>query len=213
MPKIKIPEIKIPTVDIPDTPFFTQYSLTGNVPGCNPYHRDLETSRNPSLLWADPNGVSSSCPEGQIPSFNPMRYNDHQIPYVKPTATETKEPTPQIKIPPPPKQKKKEEKFFIECPGPNDQRIGDFRNDKKLERISGHKLSEDGKTCITLYEPTNFRDQYIPSMPAVTNAAAIALVAASTPILLNIVKPIVKNLVKKLTGKKKKENDDEVKPD
>jgi len=213
MPKIKIPEIKIPTVDIPEAPFFTQYSLTGNVPGCNPYHRDLETSRNPSLLWADPNGVSSNCPEGQIPSFNPMRYNDHQIPYVTPKSTETKEPPQQIKIPPPPKQKKKEEEFFIECPGPNDQRIGDFRNDKKLERISGHKLSEDGKICITLYENTNFRDQYIPSIPAVTNAAAIALVAASTPILLNIVKPIVKNLVKKLTGKKKKEDDDEVKPD
>ena len=212
MPKIKIPKIKIPTVDIPETPFFTQYSLTGNVPGCNPYHRDLEISRNPALLWADPNGVSSSCPEGQLPSFNPIRYSDYEMPY-KPLK-ETQEDKPlQIKIPPPPKQKKKKEEFFIKCPGPNDQRIGDFRNDKKLERISGHKLSEDGKTCITLYENTNFRDQYIPSIPAVTNAASIALVAASTPILLNVVKPIVKNLVKKLTGKKKKENDDEAKPD
>jgi len=36
------------------------------------------------------------------------------------------------------------------------------------------------------------------------STAVIATVAASTPLLLNIVKPLVKNLFKKLTKKKDK---------
>ena len=74
MPSIKLPEITIPTIDIPDAPYFIKHKLEGKIPGCNLYHRDLETTRNPSLLIADPNGTYTVCPEGQIPSYNPMRY-------------------------------------------------------------------------------------------------------------------------------------------
>ena len=66
------------------------------------------------------------------------------------------------------------------------------------------KKSEDGSECITLYEDVKFIEQYIPNPPQLISTAAIATVAASTPLLLNIVKPLVKNLIKKLTKKKDK---------
>ena len=77
-------------------------------------------------------------------------------------------------------------------------------NEFKLERVIGHKRSEDGSKCITLYEDVKFIERYIPNPPQLISTAAIAAVAASTPLLLNIVKPLVKNLIKKLTKKKDK---------
>ena len=53
MSEIKIPQITIPTIDIPDAPYFIKHKLEGKIPGCNLYHRDLETTRNPSLLISD----------------------------------------------------------------------------------------------------------------------------------------------------------------
>ena len=99
---------------------------------------------------------------------------------------------------------KKEDDVFVECPSKNDLRVGDFRNEKKLERVIGHKRSEDGTICTTLYEDVAFKDQYLPEFSTVVSTAAIATVAATTPIILNLVKPIVKNLIKKLTKKKDK---------
>ena len=107
---------------------------------------------------------------------------------------------PQVETP---KEEKKED-VFVECPGKKDQRVGDFRNEKKLERVVGHKRSEDGTICTTLYEDVPFKDQYLPEFSTVVSTAAIATVAATTPIILNLVKPIVKNLIKKLTKKKDK---------
>ena len=83
MSEIKIPQITLPTIDLPDTPFFIQHKLGGKIPGCNLYHRDLETTRNPSLLISDKNGTVTSCPEGQIPSFDPIRYDPNEIIYTE----------------------------------------------------------------------------------------------------------------------------------
>ena len=80
--------------------------------------------------------------------------------------------------------------------------MGDYRNEFKLERVIGHEKSEDGSKCITLYENVKFIEQYIPNPPQLVSTAAIATVAATTPLLLNIVKPLIKNLFKKLTKKK-----------
>jgi hypothetical protein len=203
MPSIKLPQITIPTVDIPDAPYFIKHKLEGKIPGCNLYHRDLETTRNPSLLIADPNGTYTVCPEGQIPSYDPMRYDPSEIIYTEDTPSSTAKPTEEVKIQAP--KFKKDKKIEIEpCPGEKDLRVGSFVNEKRLERVKGHKRGEDGIECITLYEDVPFKDQYIPNPPQLVSTAVIAAVAATTPLLLNLVKPIVKNVIKKLT--KKKEN-------
>ena len=214
---MEIPKIKIPQIDIP---VHNPYQVLNvplpslKIPGCVKYHRDAKPS-NTALYSDDPTGTVISCPSGSMPSFQPLLYNRRRIQIV-----ETKEQTqqkrqeikPKVKTEKPKLPKKKEKQFFIKCPGDKDQRVGDFRNDKKLERVIGHKLSDDKSECITLYEDTKFIDQYLPSAKAATTAAGIALVAATTPLLINAVKPLVKNLVKKVTSRKSK-NDDEVKPD
>ena len=100
--------------------------------------------------------------------------------------------------------KKKKEDVFIKCPSDKDQRVGDYRNAQKLEVVIGHELNDDKTECITLYENTKFIDQYLPSVKDSTTAAGIALVAATTPLLVNVIKPLVKNIIKKLTKKKDK---------
>ena len=202
MSEIKIPQITIPTIDIPDAPYFTEHKLEGKIPGCNLYHRDLETTRNPSLLIADPNGTYTVCPEGQIPSYNPMRYDPNEIIYTEErpaTAPQRTQETQNKTIKP-----KEDKKLEIEpCPGKRDLRVGSFVNEKRLERVKGYVRGEDGIECITLYEDVPFKDQYIPNLPTVISTALIASVAATTPLLLNLVKPVVKNVIKKLTKKKK----------
>tara|TARA_Y100001963_G_scaffold10082_1_gene12871 strand:- start:1 stop:651 length:651 start_codon:yes stop_codon:yes gene_type:complete len=214
---MEIPEIKIPQIDIP---VHNPYQVLNvplpslKLPGCVKYHRDA-SPRNTALYNDDPTGTVINCPYGSMPSFEPMLYDRRRIQIVEikqESQQKRQEPTPKVKTEKPKLPEKKKKEFFIKCPGDKDQRVGDFRNDKKLERVIGHKLSDDKSECITLYEDTKFIDQYLPSAKAATTAAGIALVAATTPLLINAVKPLVKNLVKKLTSRKSK-NDDEVKPD
>ena len=203
-----IPEINIPDIQIPDV-YIPQVSLPGYEPfnvetvGCKYYHRDVKNTGNRNLLIEDPNGVTNSCP---YPSFIPMNYQADQLIITEtalPAEEEQKLPEgkpPQAEIP---KEKEKED-IFVECPGKNDQRVGDFRNEKRLERVTGHKRGDDGIECITIYENVAFKDQYIPEVSTIVSTAVIGLVAASTPLLLNAVKPLVKQIVKKLTKKKDK---------
>ena len=208
MPTIDIPEIHIPEVLIPQV-YVPQVSLPGYEPlnvetiGCKYFHRDVKNTGNRNLLIDDPNGVVSNCP---YPSFIPMNYQPDQL-IITETALPSKEEQklpegkpPQAEIP---KDEKKED-VFVECPGKKDQRVGDFRNEKRLERVVGHERSEDGTICTTIYEDVPFKDQYIPEVATIVSTAVIGLVAASTPLLLNAVKPIVKQIVKKLTKKKDK---------
>ena len=201
MPTIKVPEIELPSIEIPTTPYFTQHKLGGQIPGCNLFHRDLEVTRNPSLLISDKNGTFTTCPEGQIPSFDPIRFDINELIYTEQSPSNS-ESAQQNKIVIPPPVSKKKDIEEIECPGPKDQRVGDFRNEKRLERVVGHERSEDGTICTTIYEDVSFKDQYIPEVSTIVSTAVIGLVAASTPLLLNAVKPIVKQIVKKLTKKK-----------
>ena len=206
---MSIPDLNIPDIQIQPIFDFTKpidiIPLTINVPGCTYQHRDIKNTGNRNLLLDDPNGVFTIC-DAPFPSFNPMNYQPNNLIMSEDTPIQSSEPEiPETKPPVTQKPVEKEEVFFIKCPDPEkDQRVGDFRNDKRLERGVGHKLNEDKSKCITLYEDTSFTEQYIPNVPAVTNAAAIAVVAASTPILINIVKPLVKQIITKLTKKKNK---------
>jgi len=54
-----------------------------------------------------------------------------------------------------------------------------------------------------LYESTKFIEQYIPNPPQLVSTALIASVAATTPLLLNLVKPLVRQAFKRLSKPKK----------
>ena len=58
------------TAELPPAPIY-------QVPGCANVHRDAQL--NPSLLRDDPNGVGTACPEGEMPSYNPMDWNPRDL--------------------------------------------------------------------------------------------------------------------------------------
>ena len=196
IPKIPVWELYVPTLDI-------IYKPKVDIPGCVRVHRN----NLPSLIDNDKDeyGTYSECGNFIIPSFEPLEYNPSEFIYTEADTPkeqeETLTPTDQSGQYVPPKNKKVE---FVECPGRKDQRVGDFRNEKRLERVVGHERSEDGTICTTIYEDVPFKDQYIPEISTIVSTAVIGLVAASTPLLLNAVKPLVKQIVKKLTKKKDK---------
>ena len=211
MPTIEIPDIQIREIYIPDVPeiYSPHYIEIAkppdiDVPGCTYQHRDIKNTGNRNLLLDDPNGVYTTC-DFAFPSFVPLDYTPENLVITEevPTNNETP-PLPETKQPEIPEIKEDKPIELEPCPGKNNQRVGDFRNEKRLERVTGHKRGEDGIECITLYESVPFKDQYIPEVSTIVSTAVIGLVAASSPLLLNAVKPLVKQIVKRLTKKKDK---------
>ena len=208
IPEIIIPEIRqinVNTYISTPLPVLNVPLPNIDLPGCVKTHRDASV-KNTQIIKDDINGAFYSCPEGKIPSFVPINYDRRRIQIVeqeqqKPTGTPDIPEAKQPEIPDIPKEK---ETIKLEpCPGKNNQRVGDFRNEKRLERVIGHERGDDGIECITLYEKVDFVEQYIPEVSTIVSTAVIGLVAASSPLLLNIIKPLVKNIFKKLTSKKK----------
>ena len=206
---MEIPDISIPKIYVPDVPeIYSPHYLTItkppdiDVPGCTYQHRDIKNTGNRNLLLDDPNGVFTVC-DFPFPGFVPLDYTPQNIIITEQASVDNQEDslteTQTAAIP----EKKDEEIVIPPCPGPKDQRIGQYASELKLERVIGHKRSEDKIECITLYEDVKFIEKYIPNPPQLISTAAIATVAATTPLLLNVVKPLVKNLIKKLTKKKK----------
>ena len=212
MPTIDIPRFDINKVEIHEIPVWKTDIQTLNniskpivdIPGCVRVHRNNLTS----LIDSDKDeyGTYTECGNFSIPSFEPLQYNPNEFVYTQsetPTNQEQEFVQPTVEPPKYEPKKNKDDLLFVECPGPKDQRVGQYASEFKLERVIGHKRSEDGSKCITLYEDVKFIEQYIPNPPQLISTAVIATVAASTPLLLNIVKPLIKNLIKKLTKKKK----------
>jgi len=209
MPSIEIPDISIREIYIPDVPeiYSPQYITPAKLPdidvaGCTYQHRDIKNTGNRNLLLEDPNGVFTTC-DFPFPSFVPLDYSPENLVIVEEAPMGSPTPdlpkTEQAEIPKIPEDKPP---ILPPCPGKSNQRVGDFRNEKRIERAIGHKRGDDGIECITLYENVTFKDQYIPEVSTLVSTVVIGLVAASSPLLLNAVKPLVKQVVKKLTKKK-----------
>ena len=202
MPSIKIPEIKIPKIDIPETPFINEHVLTGIIPGCNLYHRDLEITKNPSILYNDRKAYIT-CPEGEMPSFNPIEYDPSKL--IK-TATPTQSEQQAIYKPtvvPPPKKKVEN----IEPPPcPDLSRVlpvGSFTSDLRTERIIGYKRAKNEVDCVPILEEVTFIKSVLPTPSAALNVVTISLLAASSPAILALLKSLSKTVFKKVLTKKK----------
>ena len=181
-----------------------------DMPGCvkahqdNQYHKSgLPVDRN--LVEDDPEQAMTVC-DATIPSYDAMNYEPDQLIITREAEVPPVAPppdTPQPDVTPPEIPPKEEE---TECPAPNQPRVGDLTQNGE-ERVIGHELQ--GTTCVVLYEPTTAVEKYLPSTNQVSVTAAIAVVAtasaAATPLLLRVIKPIIKkttDFVKKKLGKK-----------
>jgi len=207
IPRINIHKLEINQIPIwkTDVPILNNISKPiVDIPGCVRVHRNNLTSLIDSEK--DEYGTYTECGNFSIPSFEPLQYNPNEFLYTQSETPQNQEQEfvqPTVEVPKYEPKKNKDQILFVACPGKKDQRVGDYRNEFKLERVIGHERSEDGSECITLYEDVKFIEQYIPNPPQLVSTAVIATVAASTPLLLNLVKPLVKNIIKKLTKKKK----------
>ena len=181
------------------------------LPGCVETHKDnkIDSSRLPldrDLVNDDPNGVTILCPNGEYPSYDAMNYEPEQVIPTSPTPPPPVAP-PAPEIPPTGDLGVKTE---TPCPGPNQLRVGDVTQSGD-ERVIGHRLLEDGKTCETLYEPTTVLEKYLPPVNQASTVTALAIVAtagaAATPLLIRIIRPVVKKIwatIQKKLGKQVK---------
>ena len=190
-----------PVVPFPLVPVTQQVGVPViQYPGCVTAHE----SNREQLKKDDPDKVQVFCDAG-MPSFDPIDYNPDELEYVAPPVEAPKlepPPTPELDTPEVPPIPPTEE---TECPAPNQPRVGDLTQDGS-EKVIGHELQ--GTTCVVLYEDTTVAEKYLPSTNQVTTTTAIAVVAtasaAATPLLLRVIKPVIKKLtttIQKKLGK------------
>ena len=228
IPNITVPRIgtndvwlnKVPNVPSNHPPITTQIGFPiVEMPGCVKMHQDNQdhVTRMPfdhDLVNQDEDGVTTLCPHGEYPSYDAMDYTPEQLIITRET------PPPPVEPPPTPPEFEtdaipKTDNEDPPCPGPGQLRIGDTTQSGE-ERVVGHQLVPDPanaqkKICETLYEPTTTIQKYLPSINQTTNVTALAVVAtagaAATPLLIRIIRPVIKKLwatVQKKLGKEKK---------
>ena len=180
-----------------------------DMPGCVTMHKDNKdhvTGRtfDKDLVNQDPKGSTTLCPNGEYPTYDAMEYTPEQLIIQRETPPPPVSPPPEIDPPEIPDTGNIGGKEEIACPGPAQLRVGDVTQSGD-ERVVGHQLSADGKTCETLYEPTTPVEKYLPSINQTTTTVAIAVVAtagaAATPLLLRVFKPVITKLWKTLQKK------------
>ena len=180
-----------------------------NMPGCVESHRD--SNQNQTLKDEDRDGVQIFCDAG-TPSFSPIDYDPNKLeittkspppPPIK--SPETKKP-PTPEAPPTPKT----DAEVAKCPT-REQELKNpvgkvLENNKKIVRYE-----TVGKECLPVFENLNIPDQIVANLPspgAVTVIASIAVVGTTSALLakpladllLKVVKPVTKKVVKKIAA-------------
>ena len=228
IPNVTIPQVKqsdwiygIPFIPSNNPPVTLQIGFPiVDMPGCVKMHKDNKdhVTRLPfdkDLVNQDEKGSTTLCPHGEYPTYDAMDYQPENLLVTQET------PPPAVQPPPTPPEFTPEAipetETEVACPGPGQLRVGDVTQSGD-ERVVGHQLSANGKVCETLYEPTTPLEKYVPPINQVTSVTALAVVAtagaAATPLLIRIIRPVIKKLwttlQKKLgKGKKKEEQTSE----
>ena len=205
IPEIEVQNVGIPRIQAPSIYNYVPHTQTQpfilhigspivDMPGCVEYHPDSAKNREtPNLKEEDSQGTKVLC-DGQYPSYDAMDYTPEDLLIQVDTPPPVVQPPPEIdppEVPPTGDLGNKE----IECPGPNNLRVGDLTQAGD-EKVVGHEIQ--GTTCVTLYEPTTVAEKFLPSANQATTTVAIAVIAtagaAATPLLLRLIKPIIKKL-------------------
>ena len=182
-----------------------------NMPGCVKAHKDNQYHKSglpvdKNLVEQDPDKAMILC-DAQVPSYDAMNYEPEQliitreapIPDVRPPEAP---PTPDV-----PDTGDLSPNEEVPCPGTGQLRVGDVTQSGD-ERVIGHQLIDNGKTCETLYEPTTIAEKFLPPVNQASTVTALAVVAtagaAATPLLIRIIRPVIKKIwttIQKKIGK------------
>ena len=186
------------------------------MPGCVTMHKDnkdhvTKLPFDKDLVNQDPKGSTVLCPHGEYPTYDAMDYQPENLIVTRETPPPPVSPPPEVEAPPVPDTGNLTKDKEIDCPAPNQPRVGDLTQNGE-ERVTGHEI-QNGQ-CVVLYESTTAVEKFLPSTNQVSTTAAIAVVAtasaAATPLLLRVIKPIIKktvDTVKKKIGKGKKKEE------
>ena len=211
VPNVTIPNWQVyqPTVDhlVPPVVLFIGNPIV-DMPGCvkahqdNQYHKSgLPVDKN--LVDQDPDKAMIVC-DAEVPSYDAMNYEPEQLLITREAPPPVVSPPPDVDPPEVPPTGDLGANEEVPCPGPGNLRVGDLTQAGD-ERVTGHELSADGKTCITLYEPTTAAEKFLPSTNQATTTLAVAVIAtagaAATPLILRIVKPILTKIWKTIQKK------------
>ena len=223
VPRIHTHEIPYTNIPIHQVPVTLQIgNPIVDIPGCVDMHQDNKNhvTRLPidkDLVNQDPKGSVTLCPNGEYPSYNAMDYEPEQLIIQRETPPPPVAPPPEVEPPEVPDTGDLGGKEEIPCPGPAQLRVGDVTQSGN-ERVVGHRLIDNGKTCETLYEPTTPLEKYVPPINQVTSVTALAVVAtagaAATPLLIRVIRPVIKKLwttIQKKLGRNIKEPSRELK--
>ena len=178
-----------------------------NIPGCVEAHESNNKSNKVGI--DDENGLVTYC-DGQTPSFNPINYNpdemefkyEQKVPPVRPPEN------PEVKAPETPDTSKA---VTVNCPTEAQELkepVGTLV-DGGTKKITEYRLV--GKECIPVKADIKIPDQIIQAIPtagSVTTTASIAVVATTSALLakpladllLKVVKPTVKKVIKKVAA-------------
>ena len=203
--RIDVPQIYSLPPAVQTVPFILNIgSPVVNMPGCVKYHPDAADNRQtPNLIEDDSSGSRVLC-DADYPTYDAMDYTPEELNIYVET------PPPAVEPPPdPPGAPEVPDTGGVgeetPCPGPAQLRVGDVTQSGD-EKVVGHELQ--GNICVTLYEPTSPVEKYVPPINQVTTVTALAVVAtagaAATPLLIRVIKPVIKKIwttVQKKLGK------------
>ena len=175
-----------------------------DMPGCVEAH-EVNEEDNFKINEDDPKGVKVFC-DGQMPSFNPMDYNKDKLEF------EYEQPVPVVRPPEKPEVKSPETETpkIPKCPTRDQELknpVGKILEGNK--KITGYE--QVGKECLMVTENLSIPDQIVQNIPnpgVVTATASIAVVATTSALLakpladllLKVVKPTVKKVIKKIAA-------------
>jgi len=193
IPNVEVWNISLPPPIIPAVPQVTQQIGVPiiQMPGCVETHKDGQSNKN--LAEDDPNGIVTHCDAG-IPTYDAMDYNPEEIILTSPKELPKTPVKKQPEAPQPPPQ----------VPLPSSVPGTKVEGEPEQQCQWYKELLVSDPRCI---EPT-FTEKYLPPLDMVTTTASIAVVATTTAIfakpvadlLLKVVKPTVKKVVKKIAS-------------
>ena len=216
---LNIPELPdylmSPTVSLPPVAPVTTIIGTPivDMPGCVEAHESNNSNNN--LIQDDPRGVLTFCDSG-FPSFNPIQFEPNRmIPTGVPNVPKTGSPNPEVPsvpvLPPPAVVT-----TTVECPTPAQdakEPVGTYVNGYR-DKIVEYKLI--GGECIQITETVGISQQIIAGIPSggqVASIGGVAVIATTSAliakpladILLKLIRPTAKQVIKKIIKIKGKE--------
>jgi len=221
IPNITSPNINIREIDIPEvtavTDNYTSIPMAPpvvvnigvpvvDIPGCVEAHES--NSKSKQVGQDDERGLVTYCDSG-VPSFNPIQFEPEQMIMTAPAGVDTRQPpAPELpKTPAVPNTPAATAK--VDCPTPAQEAkepVGTYIEGFR-KKVIEYKLV--GKECIQITEAVPLPQQIVAGLPSagmVVTTGGIAVIATSSAllakpladILLKVVKPTVKKVMKKI---------------